>query len=481
MPVKIKGSVFTDDQLQALIDQGLLGTGQKNNPASSTPSGTPLNGPYSANENQFGVFSAPGVRPDRFSALEHPLTFATLLPLIKSEYFNELLEIVTGQTQDSGTNATGFCGDPPSPGQLKTMQMNFVFGKAYFKTQLNAIGEVGRLRNRADMPGRILNSGPFNNPFIPDVMGRLDDSRSVLQNELYTAGTAMRRHWERVAITGTPAKASTAAETFFIKEFLGLDGLIKTGYTDNVTGVAAPAADSAVISFNTTVGGTIGGGDGRNIVQALTELIYSRWEIADRVGMEGFRYALVMPKEFFRSLTEVWACQYNLFKCSSSNAGQPLPQPASELNQLRLEMFNGSFLWVDGIQVPVVFSDGIPLNRSAANTYTISIYFVPLYGQGAPLTYFQYFDMSNQYQQEWASHVMPQQTSVLNNGLYRVGLRSTGLCTEYHFQSMQRLIMETPFLAGRIDNISFTYTAPTRRADPRDTWAYVDGGVTYRS
>jgi hypothetical protein len=42
---------------------------------------------------------------------------------------------------------------------------------------------------------------------------------------------------------------------------------------------------------------------------------------------------------------------------------------------------------------------------------------------------------------------------------------------------MFRLIMDAPFLAGRIDDISYNFLAPYRAADPADTHAYVDGGV----
>jgi hypothetical protein len=67
----------------------------------------------------------------------------------------------------------------------------------------------------------------------------------------------------------------------------------------------------------------------------------------------------------------------------------------------------------------------------------------------------------------------------MNNGMFLVGSRSTGLCKEYHFQARMRLILETPFLAGRLDDIRFTFRAPIRNSDPADTYYYADGGRTY--
>jgi hypothetical protein len=62
-----------------------------------------------------------------------------------------------------------------------------------------------------------------------------------------------------------------------------------------------------------------------------------------------------------------------------------------------------------------------------------------------------------------------------------VGLRSTGLCREYHFAMRARLILEAPFLAGRLDNVTYSYrTAEWRDAYPGAS-AYVNGGISRRS
>ena len=97
-----------------------------------------------------------------------------------------------------------------------------------------------------------------------------------------------------------------------------------------------------------------------------------------------------------------------------------------------------------------------------------------------PLTRLEYFPMDNSDTREFASFVGDDIT-VLNNGLFIAGYRSTGLCKEYHFAAKMRLILETPFLAGRVDDIRYTFRAPIRNADPADTYFYADGGRTFRS
>jgi hypothetical protein len=107
------------------------------------------------------------------------------------------------------------------------------------------------------------------------------------------------------------------------------------------------------------------------------------------------------------------------------------------------------------------------------------MYFLPLSWSGIPLTYFQYFDMGNSYANEFASF-LTDDTRVINGGLYRVAKRTTGFCLEYLFGAKVRLILETPFLAGRLDDTQYTYFAKTRDAFPGAS-LYQDGGVTFRA
>lgn len=482
--ITIEGQSFTLPELKVLERAGALRTAHKNDPASTTLTAPALHGPFQGNAAQFGIFSAPGVRPERFSALQRPLSLARLLieqgALQRSDYFNEILEIMTGVTAGTDSNATGFCGNPPTPGQAKTCQQVFKFGQWYEKTNLNAVPLVGRLRNRADVPGKILNAGPEANPLIPDIMYQLTDTRSQLQYELFLLGVEMERSLETVLVQGNNALAAANTNRGWIAEFTGLDGQIKTGYTDFVSSRTCPAADSIVENWGALVGGTQAGGT-RNIVQLIADLYFAQIQRAARVGMEGTEFAIVMRLEMFRALTDIYACSYSTGRCTNGAVGTPQVIDQTVVNNLRLEMLNGQYLLIEGVKVPVVFSDGVLLTQTAATQYANSIYFVPVSWAGRPLLRLEYFPMDNQYANEWATFLNADRYRVLNNGLFLVGYRSTGLCDEYHFASSMRLILETPFLAGRIDNVFFTYSASTRSALPGETSLYANGGVTYRT
>jgi hypothetical protein len=108
----INGVEISEKSLIELAKAGVtLNIGQKNDPSGSTPTASTLHGANYGNGSQYGLFSAPGVRPDRFSALSRPRSMTSLLRPQKSDLINEIVEIVTGQTAGTTTNATGWCAD----------------------------------------------------------------------------------------------------------------------------------------------------------------------------------------------------------------------------------------------------------------------------------------------------------------------------------------------------------------------------------
>ncbi len=474
-----------DKEIRLTVDQiaqvaKALGLTQKNDPASTTLTAPTLHGPFHGNEAQFGIFSFPGVRPQRWSTVPTPQSMASVLGISPSQYWQEILEVMTGITKDSGTNATGWCGNPPTVGQGKVCQQVYKYGKYYVKTDLAAIPELGQFKDRADLPAEILNAvGDQRNPFIPDLFYRWSGGPSSQRYALWRIGKSLEKSLENVLISGDLTQAYTATEHGWIAEFNGLDSQIKTGYTDAVTSIACPAMDSVVVSFNAENGGT--DANGENIVGVLTD---TYWGLVDRCvefGMPGANLGLLMRKEQFRALTEVWACQYNTYRCTSTiNATAAFNEDVVNTNNLRREMQRGQYILIDGIPVPVIFSEGITRDGVGANHFRSDMYIVPISWEGMPLTRMEYFPMDNADATEFANFLGSDDITTLNNGLFIAGYRHTGLCKEYLFAAKMRLILETPFLAGRLDDIRYTFRAPIRNADPNDTYFYADGGTTHR-
>lgn len=473
--IEINGIPFTLSQAKAMSQKGLLNMGQKNDPSSTTPSSAPLHGVFPGNANMFGAFSNPGVRPERFSAMQRPRSMAGLLKPQKSELMNEIVGIVTGQTAATGTNATGWCAGGMLSGVLKTCQQTYPMGNFKMRSRIAVIQEAGMLRNRADIPGMILNNPPAENPLIPDPFWRLTDDRSILQLEFYNLGVQMERSlvkeiWQGVVGTDTGIPG-------WWKDMNSLSSLVKTGYVDSETGLACPAADSQVIAWNADVGATVAG---RNIVQVYSDVYYAAVDRADAVGLGGTEFAFVMRKEAFRALVQVWVCQYYINRCLSAGVvGAPFTTDATETRRLELEMRNGQYLLIDGIPVRVVFDEGIPLEQLGANILRSDSFLLPISWNGYPLTRLEYFDMGNFYANELRTAVVTQ-SELINNGLYLLSKQESEGCVEFTISAKMRLFLETPFLAARIDDMSYTYLAQTHVADPGTSFLYVNGGVSYR-
>jgi hypothetical protein len=475
MAIEINGKEFSEAELAVLAKAGVLSVGAKNDPASTTATGNPLHGTNQAGlGNVYGTFSYPGVRPEMWSALPRARSFLRLASLEAAANDNERIEVLTGQTADAGTNATGFCGNPPSAGNLKVAQQLYTWGDYYIKTELNALAQTGSVKDRADMARRILNSGTVDNPFIPDLAMRLTDTQSALQHEFYKLGVSMERQTELVSVRGT---AGTKNSTYigWFTQFGGLDGQIATGKTDVITGTTAPALDSAVISFNANISGN--GANGLDIVENITAMVRGLQDRASSVGINA-SHAVVMRKDAFYALCDVFACNYATYQCDGSSTS-PNNRDGMLIQNMRNDMLNGRYLLVSGQQIPVVFSDGILQENTANNTYKSDIYVVAYEADGVPLLRLQYFDMGNSYINEFANAFGLDDVTVLNNGLFIVGKRSTGLCIEYHVQARMRLILDAPFLSGRVDDAIYTLVDPIAEAIPGVS-NYRNGGITRR-
>jgi hypothetical protein len=146
-------------------------------------------------------------------------------------------------------------------------------------------------------------------------------------------------------------------------------------------------------------------------------------------------------------------------------------------------MMQGQYLLIDGMPVPVVFSDGITIEQLAGGAQRVlrsDMYLLPIEWNGRPLLTMEYFNMGNQYAREYSALVY-NSALFLNNGMYVATKNERNGCIEFEINAMFRIILETPFLAGRIDDVSFTYQAQTRTADPAVSFLYVDGGTSYRT
>jgi hypothetical protein len=410
------------------------------------------------------LLSAAGVRPGMPSAIRR--VSGMKLPLFPSLNVNEIIEIFTAQDADSGSNATTWCTAAPVAGNLRIAQIVSVFGKYKMQTNTIVAPEVGERLNYADVDRQVINDFKFDpvmNPFMPDVVSRAGNINTTLGKELIQFGLSAERAFQRVDYTGNITTASASTYKGFIKEYDGLARLIKTGYADAVSSAVAPAADSIVLTYGATLSSTI--------VTTLSDLIRSLRMTAEMVGKPNVVWEIQINFRMWHALVDLWACNYAIARCSTSdNAAGTVD--LGRISQLRDEMARGKYLLVDGEPIPVNTNAGVPVTDGATtNEFISDIFVVPLYDPDSALgrvrdgvewlTYHEYFPFDNSHLQElmregWSD------LEVMNNGLYLKGASygTDSFCRALVFAAKVRLKLDYPFLAGRIDDVTFLNSNP---------------------
>lgn len=453
---------LTEDQFNTLLKLAV-----KHDPVQAL--GQPMHGPG-------GAFSEPGVKPGMWSTVQKPLTFASALPMFRSEYHNELVSILTGQLDGTGSNPTSVCGTAPTLGDLKKATWQRTFGNFYYSTEKVKVPEIGKLNNRADVERQILNMANTNDPFVPDLLRRPGlNFRSELAHQLYKLGNQIGRAVAPVNITGNNTLTNAQTTRGWIKEFDGLDRLIATGYANINPSVPAPAVDSMVVAWGTTIDGT---NLGQNIVEAITDMQYSREQLCEDLGITG-SWALVMDRRLFRELAYIFAFTYASVRYPGSG-GDPVNRTAEAIESRFNLMFNNQYLEIQGRNYPVLFTAGTEVaepNLQGTNLVG-NIYSVPLNANGTPITYYEYFPMDNQYITEWNSMMNTTNRTTLNNGLYMTAVKSDGFCEEMVVTMQPRLMLDAPFMAWKLTGITFNGYRGYRDWRPGATFHY-NGGVTY--
>lgn len=437
---------YTLSELKALQE---IGVGQKHDPASTVSNWIGAHGPG-------GLLSGAGVRPDMFATIPQIVGLSDVIPLIASRNHNEILEILTGVTGGEGTRATDICSEGPTPGKLKVCRRTVPFGEMKIDTTVERITSFGRRIDYSDMDRNVLNLQGLNEPLMPSVL----NSNNVNTNTgklFYELGYAVKRSYSVMDIQGTAGSTSNASDfSPWISQYNGLDQLIATGHTDSVTTVACPAADSAIFTHNAAI--SAAGTNGLTFIANMVSAIRSVMQRAVDVGMGDFQFAVVMHPNAAWAVYDVWACSYYTDRCAGA-AASPNNTDAAGIVALRDQMRRGQFLLVDGMQIPVLYAHGMQWAGVSNNTFNTDIYIVPLSWRGRPLLFRQYFPLNNSDAVGFFNGVVDQGPRIINNGMYAVGKRTTNeFCTKYEFIGQSRLILDTPFLAARVNDVQLTYT-----------------------
>lgn len=459
---------------RALISQGNVTT----KTVSSTPNAVYGHG------GKGGLFSAPGLSRPLFSAMVLPNTgLASRLPVRVTNETNPLYGIVTGVTASSGSEPVGVCDDPPQTGLTKLCTHQFVFGRISRSSRVFDIDRIGKIINRSDFLDFQFHGNPFEGVASPLVPSSATDVAAIARNEvakaMFEMGVAWSRDFAKLTWTGSPSN-NTAGGGY--QEFYGLETLINDGYRDALTGTACPAADSIVRDFGSLDIRT----NGTAIVRMIANIFRNLKFLATRARLDPVQWVICMPFSMFYELTEIWPIAYSTTAATVVPTGATLfvgSDPALQMRDaMRGDLYNyvGQYLLIDGQQVPVILDDTIPETQNGPS-FTSDIYFVPMNVLGTiPVTYWESFNYDGPLSAiEFARQFAPGDSYYTTDGGRFMWHKKppTNFCVQVVAKTEPRLLLLTPYLAARLQNVKYTPIQHERSWDPQSGY-YVNGGST---
>lgn len=433
-----------------------------------------------------GILSWPGVDPQVFHTIVGPRGILNTLPTRGSVFTNPTYEAITGVKDKTGSVRNGVCDDPPTAGDIKGGIISARFGKYAWATQELNLSRIGEFQDRADPMDLQLMGSPIGG----DLFGSPDASmtpggdivRNEIANRIFARNVAAHRDLSRQLWIGDPSNDSAGGG---YEEFKGLQLLVNTGYVDALNNLSLPSLDSDVKDFRCQSIDS----NGTALIQALSYIWYTRNDLAERTGVDPVRFVWAMRPGLFYELTAVWPCAYMTYRCSLAANGTAFEtiNPNDQL-AMRDDMRRGRYLLIEGEKVPVILDDGIPERTTTSGSgregvsitegcLCSDIYLLPMSVLGGTSTlYLEYFQYTNP-----AVEAALGENMLLGkiNGAFIEWPRQTNLCFVFNAEIRPRVILRTPWLAGRLNNVQYCPLQKAREPFPDDPY-FVNGGNVWR-
>lgn len=269
------------------------------------------------------------------------------------------------------------------------------------------------------------------------------------------------------------------------KEFPGLDAQIATAQVDADSGTACPSLDSDVKDFNYN---NVDGSGALDIVNYMSMLEYFIYTLAQDTGMLPAEWVFVMRPQLWYELSRVWPIIYNTDRVAIALAAATNARVninGRENIEERDRMRTMGEIAINGRTYKVIEDTGIfeSNNTNDANLnageFSSSVYMVPKRVVGNfPVTFRQHKDYRLGISE--FSVLRGKERFWTDAGLFSWAFEDEKWCIRLTAKTEQRVILRTPQLAGRIDNVMYSPLQHLREANP-DSPYHVDGGVSVRS
>lgn len=426
-----------------------------------------------------GLFVGPGMEREVISTHVRPRGIASQLPKFGTVYEDPTFGALTGFSDDEGDEPAQPCDDAPQ-GFIKSCNLTARFGRVQRDTRTIEMDKVMLRVNRGDFTDlRLVGEVLGLTGLYPQGLNQSQILNLVTMSEMIQVAVRTERKLCDHVWNGDPANNNPGGG---YKEFPGLDAQIVTGQVDADTNTTCPSLDSDVKDFDyNDVCGTT-----QDIVEVMSALEYFIYSLADDTGMLPASWVFVMRPQLWYELTACWPCKYNTNRCTSIGGDHQVITDGRENINDRDRMRQSLTIDVNGRTYPVVLDNCVyeqnssnDANNLSAGEYASSIYFVPLRVTGNfPVTYMEYVD----YRQAAADIALMRgrEDFWTDQGMYSWAVEQVKWCYKFSLKSEQRVVLRTPQLAGKIDNVKYSPLQHLRDPMPDNTH-WIDGGVSIRS
>lgn len=429
-----------------------------------------------------GMFAVTGLNNDIISTHVSPRGLGAMIPALPSDADDPRFGFLTGFSDDIGSEPDFPCDDAPT-GYMKAATLTAQFGRLSRQTETIEVDKLLHRKRGVNNNLRLLNAMLTGNVGLN--MGNMNETdimNLVVKAEMVSVGVRAERKLARMLWSGSPS-VFTAHGGY--KEFPGLDAQIATGQVDAENNVAVPSADSLIYNFAfQDVDGSV-----RDVVEYISMMEFQLRDLATRTNMDPVTWALVMRPELWFELSAIWPCRYLTQRCASSPGvtGLSINVNGSEQVAMRDAMRNGLYIDINGNRYPVVIDDGIHEYTNAthasvpAGFWASSLYFVPLRARGSfPVLYWEHINYT-----ELQRQLSPLGAGMRNtpfwtdNGRWLWVYKENGYCFSLQVKTEPRIILRTPHLAGKIQNIRYSPMQHLKSPFP-DSSYWTNGGVSFR-
>lgn len=418
-----------------------------------------------------GLFGDCSINRDVIVSIVQPTGILAALPAYGTRGEVSKFATLTGYDPDGGDPEPAEpCDDAPS-GVYKGCVIKTNLGRIARETQTIDIDDVIKRANAGDtdfqLRGTLLRQQGglsmdlnLNNRQVLNV---------VVQSEMAGVGIAHFRKISQLVWRGDPVNSNVGGG---YKEFSGLDMQIETGILD-INGVACPSLDSKVVDWAyTPINGTTP--DGSSIVDVLADMEFYLWNLAEDTGLNPVRWVIVMRPMAWRALTEIWPCIFNTNRCATAVADGTLFIDGQNMQAEIREMRRSMQLPLNGRTYDVITDTGILEQNStttpaslSAGEYASTIYFVPItISGGFPVTYIEYLNYRASSVEVNFGGLASKVRFWTDDGKFMWALQEKNFCFKLQAKIEPTVILRTPQLAGKIENVKYTARMPIRSAFP---------------